>query len=154
MPFGVVRPDLHFWTIHSFSCENGLHGHEFSIFVSKDFLDTVKRLDCDETAKKVAQDVTRQIANTAGILGLEGVDLLTFGELGVHQFTYPHIGGRSLGGSSGVWLSIEPSGSGEKGAIYASHNCDKAAQQSLLLAMWKNWANFVECFAEESVNKS
>lgn len=135
---GVIRPELYFWKLHAFSSQHGAHGHEFSIFVSKNFLDAVKRSGYDE---KTVQDVTRGIALDAGIVVQKGMNLLRFDEFGVHQFTHP------MGG--GVWLSIEPPGSGDKGAVYASHNCDRADQQSLLLAMWMNWANFVECYATE-----
>jgi hypothetical protein len=145
MAFSVTRPDLYFWKLNSLNCTNKpyeMHGYEFSIFVSQNFLDAVKRSRYDE---KTVQEVTREIANEAGILGLEGMDLLRFGKFGIHQFTHPQ--------GSGVWLSLDPPGSGEKGAIYSSHNCDRADQQSLLLKMWKYYADFVEGHAPAKSSK-
>jgi hypothetical protein len=101
------------------------------------FLEAVQRSKIKQLrTKQDLQRAARGIAVDAKFTVEKSRELLLFGEFGIHQFNHPSGGGTSL--------HLERITSIDKGAIYSSHNCDRPAQQSLLLSMWVNYADFVE----------
>ncbi len=123
------------WKITAWLSRNEPHGHEFSIWVSPLFLKTAKHLSYDEERLQAS---VRALAEKAGMKVSQGCRYLSFGTWGLQAIDLLD-GGRCF--------HLEMSSEGGfmyTGGKWATHNIDHAGDQSLLMAIWLLWAQFVE----------
>jgi len=130
-----TRSDLHLWTVTNWLSRNEPHGYEFSIWVSPLFLETAAKADydqekCQELARQLLRRAGRNVADhhrclTFGEWGLEIIDLFDNGKCFYFE-QKPH---ETVLRSGGKW---------------SCHNIDHAHEQSLLMAIWLSWANYIE----------
>ncbi len=130
----VLNPELHLWTIEDWSCFHGDYGGSFKIWVSPKFLETASEAKHDE---ETSQKTVRSIIKRAGYKVSESERFLQFGKFGLMHFSIP-------GMASGMDISYNESDVLKKGAEFVAHNVDSLLQQSLLMAIWMMWANFIE----------
>ncbi|HEY5221410.1 MAG TPA: hypothetical protein VIJ29_04740 [Candidatus Paceibacterota bacterium] len=123
------------WKVTAWLSRNEPHGHEFSIWVSPSFLETARRIKYDEGK---LQECARSLATMSGVIVSRGCRYLSFGQWGLQGIDLLD-GGRCFHlqmSSEGLFTTA--------GGKWSSHNIDHASDQSLLMAIWLSWAQFVE----------
>lgn len=137
----TTNPDRYFWKIDTFCPENRPHGYEFSIFASARFLQSVRTLGYDPI---MIEHLAKGIAK--GMNADPGRErMIEFNEYGICHIRWPH--------GSGVWLhmdQVDP----DNGALLHSHNCDGPLPFAGMFAIWKAWADYVECTTFENNDAS
>ena len=126
------------WTVEVWNCHFGdrdiSQSYDFKLRVSAEFVEKVRRA---EFSQQLAQQTMRQVAKRAGHEVSESFELILFGPYGVHQLSHP--------GGGGCWLQIDGIPNHSDGSLTLStHNCQTPSQQSLLMAMWTLWAQYIE----------
>lgn len=123
------------WKVTAWFSRNQPHGHEFSIWVSPEFLETARRIQYDQ---EQLQESARALAMEAGVNVSRGCQYLSFGKWGVQVIDL-------LDAGRCFHLEMPPEQVFlEVGGKWSSHNIDHAADQSLLMAIWLSWAQLVE----------
>lgn len=128
---------MYHWTVDVWLFGQEQNGCNFKLSVSRGFLETARSI---EYSQAVTQQAARRVAEKAGIRISPSHDLLMFGEYGVEKIDHP--------GGNGCWLELSQHSICPHGAVYDTHNVDLPSQQSLLMAIWSYWANFVQNYVE------
>ena len=126
---GLYNPEVHLWTITSWSAQAWGSGYGFTLWASPRFLAAAQEV---HPYYDNLQQPERALVRNAGLRISDDDNPLSFVGLGLDAIVVP-----------GVWYLTSTSLSGG-GAIFRSHNVDTPVQQLMLMALWLLWAQFVE----------
>ena len=126
----LYNPEVHLWTITSWSAQDRARGYGFTLWVSPRFLAAAQE---DHPSYDNLQQPARELVRNAGFRISDDDNPFSFVGLGLDAIVLP---------GEDCCLTRTPVSGG--GAMFSSHNIDTPEQQVVLMALWLLWAQFVE----------